>query len=930
MKGNLRRRSCALLAASAAWAATYQALGGVNPHGSSRVTITHDADVNNGTGQIFSTGAISIPRSSNLFPANAYQIDSTHSFLGGTTEAQGSLGHVTNATTASVVLASGTGVIQTDPGDDYPGASSLKFDVNMLWDVGTGGFGPIANGFASLVTGVTVGTGGSASLKINLDFLNQNGNPLRSRWTVNRDWLTAGTFTETFTTSRVLGSGTLAAGPRVRILGSIEFQASNAETPTTFAALRNEFGGAPPTAIFRQNGEREWFSQDNWEPLVAGEEGLLPIANGVGHRALFSGTFGPQSPRQLFINGPVTLGTLDVSGNTPYVFGNFGGGFNFAVQQGNAVINIRPQEGNSAIHVLTQLSSSVEMITDGRSTLTMSNSIRGVGGIIKLGTGELILSGVNSYSGGTTVAEGTLVVGSQEGSSTGTGNVTVLDGAKLGGAGAVGGIVTARNGAIIAPGNVIGSMSMRGLALEPGSRIEIEGAGKEFDAVILTGTDTHQFGGGVVDLVETAPFAVGTYPIINYNGRPFGDLKPWLTLGKRVHGDKWATLVDDERATEIMVDFVQVPQWNIDDDGSFGVAGSWLPTAVPAGPTALAGFLGKITRPHTISLNGNRSVGTIIFDNHNKYTIARGSSGTLSIGDAANPGWIEVAAANHEISAPTNFAGDLTVNVAENAGLTLSGGLKMASGRVMSKTGPGTLTLSGAQGYEAGAQLVIEGGRVNMNSNPSGLAVTILGSEMVLGSSVDLASLAVEHQQPGNQTLDLNSGPGTGAFNAVRVFAADLAGAKAGLWNTIVNANGGVGDALDGIIDSGLHASSGIGLAQKSDHVLMRATRRGDLNLDGMVTIADFIGLASHFNEVGTATWQEGDLNYDLSVTIADFIELAANFNSSYSGETWEIAPQEQAALARFAAAHGVPEPGVMALTMAAGAALLRRRRSRR
>jgi hypothetical protein len=217
-----------------------------------------------------------------------------------------------------------------------------------------------------------------------------------------------------------------------------------------------------------------------------------------------------------------------------------------------------------------------------------------------------------------------------------------------------------------------------------------------------------------------------------------------------------------------------------------------------------------------------------------------------------------------------------------------------------------------------------------MNSNPSGLAVTILGSEMVLGSSVDLASLAVEHQQPGNQTLDLNSGPGTGAFNAVRVFAADLAGAKAGLWNTIVNANGGVGDALDGIIDSGLHASSGIGLAQKSDHVLMRATRRGDLNLDGMVTIADFIGLASHFNEVGTATWQEGDLNYDRSVTIADFIELAANFNSSYSGETWEIAPQEQAALARFAAAHGVPEPGVMALTMAAGAALLRRRRSRR
>lgn len=42
------------------------------------------------------------------------------------------------------------------------------------------------------------------------------------------------------------------------------------------------------------------------------------------------------------------------------------------------------------------------------------NDIAGCGGLTKLGTGSLTLSGVNRYSGGTTVAAGTLVAGSRE------------------------------------------------------------------------------------------------------------------------------------------------------------------------------------------------------------------------------------------------------------------------------------------------------------------------------------------------------------------------------------------------------------------------------------------------------------------------------------------------------------------------------------
>ncbi|HEV8379535.1 MAG TPA: hypothetical protein VGP99_11845 [Tepidisphaeraceae bacterium] len=115
-------------------------------------------------------------------------------------------------------------------------------------------------------------------------------------------------------------------------------------------------------------------------------------------------------------------------------------------------------------------------------------------------------------------------------------------------------------------------------------------------------------------------------------------------------------------------------------------------------------------------------------------------------------------------------------------------------------------------------------------------------------------------------------------------------------------------------------------MANQGNHILIRPTRIGDLNLDGAVSIADFITLASNFNLTGTATWEEGDLNYDRGVTISDFIDLASNFNTSYAGEALPISDADARALADFAAANGVPEPGVIASGVAAGLLLARRR----
>ena len=188
-------------------------------------------------------------------------------------------------------------------------------------------------------------------------------------------------------------------------------------------------------------------------------------------------------------------------------------------------------------------------------------------------------------------------------------------------------------------------------------------------------------------------------------------------------------------------------------------------------------------------------------------------------------------------------------------------------------------------------------------------------------------------ESAGLQSVDLNSPADAAAAHELRVYAADLDGAKAALADSIRHA---IANPEDGIYDSGMAAHSGaaLGMGKVADahgdqYILIRPTRLGDVNLDGSVTIAHFIDLASHFNAAGT--WQEGDVNGDGQVSIGDFIDLASNFNSSYAGQSWAIAPQEKAMLAEFASSVGtvVPEPGAAFALMVIALTAARRQRRR-
>jgi fibronectin-binding autotransporter adhesin len=94
-------------------------------------------------------------------------------------------------------------------------------------------------------------------------------------------------------------------------------------------------------------------------------------------------------------------------------------------------------------------------------TITLSGVLSGSGGLVKQANGDLNLSGANTYSGGTTVLAGRLLVNNTTGSGTGTGDV-VVQGGLLGGNGTIGGSVQVQSGGTLSPGNSPGHLTILG------------------------------------------------------------------------------------------------------------------------------------------------------------------------------------------------------------------------------------------------------------------------------------------------------------------------------------------------------------------------------------------------------------------------------------------------------------------------------------
>ncbi|WP_244499887.1 autotransporter outer membrane beta-barrel domain-containing protein [Tardiphaga robiniae] len=139
----------------------------------------------------------------------------------------------------------------------------------------------------------------------------------------------------------------------------------------------------------------------------------------------------------------------------------------------------------------------------------ISDSGADQGKLVKTGAGNTVLSGINTYTGTTTVNAGTLSVNGSIASSSLT---TVNSGGTLGGNGFVGD--TLINGGVLAPGNSIGTLNVTGsLTMTAASTYLVQISGASSDKTIVTGTATLAGKLAVDPLARIA--ATTTYTILN-------------------------------------------------------------------------------------------------------------------------------------------------------------------------------------------------------------------------------------------------------------------------------------------------------------------------------------------------------------------------------------------------------------------------------
>ncbi len=166
--------------------------------------------------------------------------------------------------------------------------------------------------------------------------------------------------------------------------------------------------------------------------------------------------------------------------------------------------------------------------------------------LVKSGTGTLILSGNNTYIGGTTISAGTLLAENSTGSALGSGPVTVNSGATLGGNGFIGGLTTISSGARLAPGTLTFNSS---LALDDGSILEFGLGGASSLISLFNGTLTGPGSGLItVNLFDTGGFSAGTYDLINATGASLSSINAAnFSLGSRIPGYDYAFIQTGNR-----------------------------------------------------------------------------------------------------------------------------------------------------------------------------------------------------------------------------------------------------------------------------------------------------------------------------------------------------------------------------------------------
>jgi autotransporter-associated beta strand protein len=324
-------------------------------------------------------------------------------------------------------------------------------------------------------------------------------------------------------------------------------------------------------------GSNITFQSDAGQLSLSGNLGVRnPNFAGAGNILASGSINSPTGYRSLTKSGSGTLilaGASNVTDNTTTISGG-------TLQIGNA--------GTSGSLGSAAVSNNASLAFDRTDSVTVSNAISGSGELIQRGTGTLEITGdSNTYTGGTTVSAGTLLVNNSTNSGLGTGQVTV-NGGTLGGTGSFTGALVINTTGVLSPGASIASLDTGALTLNSGSTFDYELITTAVTGDLLNANGNLDLNG----LVTLSLTDLGTNSVLS-NGTKFTLIS---YFGSWTSGDIFSGYTDDSDFTlfgnEWRINYDDVSAGSV-NGGAFSNAVTL--TVIPEPAAALLGGLGLLS-----------------------------------------------------------------------------------------------------------------------------------------------------------------------------------------------------------------------------------------------------------------------------------------------------------------------------------------------
>uniref|UniRef100_UPI00286EA1AE autotransporter domain-containing protein n=1 Tax=Sandarakinorhabdus sp. TaxID=1916663 RepID=UPI00286EA1AE len=477
----------------------------------------------------------------------------------------------------------------------------------------------------------------------------------------------------------------------------------------------------------------------------------------------------------------ILTGDNNYAGGTDLLVGRISVGTSTAVGTGNlnlrAGTTLQAFADNLALTNTVTTSVGVEAIDTQAFTFTLGGAISGDGTLTKIGGGRLVLTGANSYTGGTNLTAGSLQINNS--SAIGTGTLTTTGGTTLiAGIGAGNAPITLGNAVVLGAGTTNidlqgtatsffndGTVTTNGTTLtlngvvSGGALNTLDGGGK----LVLNGVNTYSGGttvGQRVAVYVGNGSALGTGAVsFSPESGLLNDSGSAITLGNAISLNNGAVAIGGNSALTLTGVTSGTSQLSKIGPNNLTITAASTRT----GSTYIGGG--------TVTVTNNLSLGT---------GIIRTDAGSLTPTLAA--GVTGLALANN-IQVESALAA-LTVNSGTGI-FTLNGVVSGVGGLI--KTGTGTLVLNGVNTYANGTELT--SGAITATNNASlGLGTLTMSDATTLNAGVTGLTLANNIVTLGAATVNSGASPaaltlagvvsGAGSLNKVGTGTLNMTGAS--------------------------------------------------------------------------------------------------------------------------------------------------------